>query len=351
MPIDRDKFIQWAESRFENVRVSGKEIKLDSIFTDDYKGHLWCNTDGGKHKREYGVYRCWKTDNVGTLVGLVMLKDNCAYDEALEILGIRNDLLVEADKVLAELFAQEYDATKTKVRQETIIEKTIRLPDHTVNVTSLPITNISRIQVELHLKKRKLPIDGMMVAVGDDRVWEDRYKKRLIIPYYDSHGNLIYFNSRYVGTNEKALRYLGPTVEEVGVGKGDVLYFKKWPPKSSTVVLVEGEFCSISLQEIGIPAGAFGGSNLSDSQIDILIEKDYSVILGLDNDEKGGESKYTMAKLLRERGYPYHRIFFLSPEKSFKDWNDMYKEVPTDNLLSYIKTNIKRFDPSDLNLL
>ena len=46
--IDFEKFLDWAESRFDNIVVSGDEVKVDSIFCEDHKQKMWCNPYGGK---------------------------------------------------------------------------------------------------------------------------------------------------------------------------------------------------------------------------------------------------------------------------------------------------------------
>ncbi len=62
MGVDFDSFRQWAEDRFNgDILVKGNEIRINSIFTEDHKHHMWCNPYGGKHQREDGCYRCWKT--------------------------------------------------------------------------------------------------------------------------------------------------------------------------------------------------------------------------------------------------------------------------------------------------
>jgi hypothetical protein len=54
MSVDFETFVSWADSRFDGIVVTGKEVKLNSIFTDDHKHHLWCCPDKG-------VYHCWKS--------------------------------------------------------------------------------------------------------------------------------------------------------------------------------------------------------------------------------------------------------------------------------------------------
>ena len=76
---------------------------------------------------------------------------------------------------------------------------------------------------------------------------DGRYKGRIIIPYYDKIGNLIYFNGRHLGNSK--CKYLGPP-KDIGVGKEDVVFMAgKWPETGSIIYLCEGEFNAISLRE------------------------------------------------------------------------------------------------------
>jgi hypothetical protein len=42
MEVDFEVFVAWANSRFPTVRVSGKEVLVDSVFVPDTKQHLSC---------------------------------------------------------------------------------------------------------------------------------------------------------------------------------------------------------------------------------------------------------------------------------------------------------------------
>src|SRR3990167_8124291 len=106
MAVNFNAFRQWAESRFSDVIVKGKEIRINSIFEEDTGHHLWCNTEGGKKKRKNGVFHCFKTDRKGSLVTLVMEVDKCDYDEA--ITALKGQTSVRAlEKRLEEFFAKQ----------------------------------------------------------------------------------------------------------------------------------------------------------------------------------------------------------------------------------------------------
>ena len=62
MAIDFDKFVRWADSRFHDIVISGSEVRINSIFTDDAKHKMWCSPSGGKSGRDFGVFHCFNTD-------------------------------------------------------------------------------------------------------------------------------------------------------------------------------------------------------------------------------------------------------------------------------------------------
>lgn len=196
MSCDYDTFLGWAESRFSDVRVSGKEIKLNSCFVDDHKHHLWCCPDKG-------TFHCWKSDEGGTLVKLVAHVDGCSFSEAAERIGDNvGTSISQLEKRLQELqdgLLKPKEATK------------MVLPKNTFAIKSLGEDNHYRRLAETYIKGRKLPIGDLMVCIAGD------FKDRIVIPYYGPKGDLIYWNSRDL-TDKAYLRYRGPD-KSSGVGK------------------------------------------------------------------------------------------------------------------------------------
>lgn len=326
MSIDFDLFLSWAESRFKDVAVRGSEIKLNSIFCEDYKHHLWCNPSGGKNQIPYGVFHCWKTDTKGSLVSLVMQVDKCSFEDALETLDSPNHNLDDLEKQVQNIFESK---SQTKFIE---IEKTkIDLPPNTYKFDDLPSVNYYKKNAGEYLRNRKISTDGLLICVSG------QYKNRIIIPYYNKNGDLIYYNGRYVGDSK--LRYMGPP-KDLGVGKGDVLYVPKWPEDGEKIYLAEGEFDAMSLSQCGYYSAAFGGKNLSDAQINII--KPYVPVLCLDADKAGAEALLFMGDSLLKRGFS--NIFYVRASKEHKDWNSMLQNDGEKVVRAYIRQNEKRYD-------
>lgn len=325
MSIDFDVFYEWANSRFSNIIVKGEEIKINSIFCEDYKHHLWCNPSGGKNHAPYGVFHCWKTDTKGSLVSLVMQVDKCSFEDALEILNSTNTKIEDLEKKVAEIFEK-------KINKDVELEKTkIDLPRSTYTFDDLPSMNFYRKRAEEYLSKRKISKNGLMVCTEGD------YKNRIIIPYYNKKRELVYFNGRHLG--ESNLRYLGPP-KSLGIGKGDVLYVPEWPPNGDKIYLTEGEFDALSLKQCGFFSAAFGGKNLSEQQVKII--KPYIPVLCLDADKAGEEALVTMGDFLLQKGFD--NVFYVRAPKEYKDWNAMLQSNSEKIIRFYINKNEKKYD-------
>lgn len=303
MAISFNIFLQWVESHFDDIKVKGEEIRLNSIFTDDKRHHLWCSPTGGKRNRPNGVYHCFKTDQKGTLVGLVKLVEKCSYSEAQEILSGLSPSKI--DEELNEIF-------KSSPKVETL-----KLPDGCCLASLVP-------EAVNYLTGRKLPVEGLYY-----------HEQRIIIPYYDRFGKLVYWNGRHIG--DSSLRYLGPS-KAVGIGKSDVLYCPCW--QKGKIYLVEGEFDALSLYLCGFNGVACGGKYLDDKQIELL--RGEMICLCLDNDASGLNGVIEMGNRLILN--QFMGISYVRPPKGIKDWNKMLILFNEGIVKAWIDKNEKIFD-------
>ena len=330
MSIDFDKFLVWAESRFDDVRVSGEEIKINSIFREDRKHKLWCNPTGGKTESQNGVYHCWKTDKKGSLVGLVMLVDNCSFEDALERLDASSGRLDDLERRVQEIFDK-----KEPDRPPATETKGLDMPPSCYLFDDLPSSNRLKREAEEYLESRKIKKEGLFVCTSG------RYRNRIVIPYYDKSGSLIYYNGRYVGEQESSLRYLGPP-KDLGIGKGDVLYAQTWPSPNEKIYITEGEFDAMSLFQCGFKSAALGGKVLSGAQTEMI--RGCIPVLCLDADGAGGEAMPKIAQRLFSMGFP--KVFYVRPCKEFKDWNKLLEKKGEKILKHYVMSQERQYDNS-----
>lgn len=332
--VDYDTFLKWATEHFgaENIRFRNNEICTHSVFTDDHKFHLWMNPSGGKKERSGGVFRCWKTDKMGSLISLVSQIDKIPYEEAEERLCGCSSLRM-LEKKLDEFFGtkSEDDYQNPHPQGDAVINPDLDLPPHTYLIDDLARTNAYKSRAVAYLDKRKIPTDGLYVCLAGD------YKNRIIIPYYDQYGDLIYYNARTMDTSPKTLRYMKPKVP--GVEQNNLLYMPAWPKAGTKVFITEGEFDAMSLNICGLHGVAVGGKFLSDAQIELL--RLYVPVVATDSDEAGTTALVNIGNELLGRGFP--EVYYVRPPKGFKDWNKVLEEKNPSLMKAYIDKYIKPY--------
>lgn len=328
-----NNFKNWANDRFKgDIIVQGSEVRINSIFIDDSKHHLWCSPKGGKSSRDNGVYHCFKTDKKGSLVKLIRLVDKCSSEEAFEILKGKKTIR-QLEMELLEFFEKQ-DSQIEQIETVSFEQNILKIPDGCFLISYLPKNNFWRKLSEEYLEKRKIPIDGLFVCT------QKPYKARILIPYYSKNEKIIYWNTRAIGNS--SLRYLGPP-KSCGVGKEDVLYFPQgiYPKENEDVYLCEGEFDALTLSTIGLNAVAAGGKNFNIKQANML--KRYKITICLDNDRAGIAGGCNMFKILSSI-VDNRNIKFVTPHKKYKDYNDMFVVEGPNILKSYLLNSKKFFD-------
>lgn len=330
--VSYDRFLSWAKEKFGDVTLAGDEIKINSIFHDDRGHHLWCNPSKN-------CYHCWKTDESGNLFDLIVKVDRCSYDEAVDRLEQGNYLRYMEQKI-----AEMYGAPKEKHFGDNVLKceilKEIELPPYTFLIDNLAEDYAWRIRAETYMESRGLSAEGMFVCIAG------RYGQRLVIPYYAPDETLIYWNARTLGNSK--VRYMGPDDEIVGVGKSQVMYMKSWAKPESKIYLVEGEFDAMSLHKCGLNAGALGGKNLNDRQIELLhakqyqLVKSYKICMAFDNDKSGEFALNTIGRNLLGS---VKDLSYIRPPIKYKDWNEMLVNEGERIVNLYIAAEEQQFHP------
>jgi DNA primase len=106
-----------------------------------------------------------------------------------------------------------------------------------------------------------------------------------------------------------------------GLPKGKILFNLHRIKASSTVYVVESSFDAIRLDQVGFPAVATLGANVSASQIKLLAKYFNNVVLVADNDEAGSIMR---DKLIEKLG---SLVTVIKIDKKYKDIGDMDDEA------------------------
>lgn len=334
--VDFDLFYEWCVDRFgeENLKMRytahGQEICTHSFYAhkvgiEDHKFHLWMNPAGGKKELGGGAYRCWLTDSMGSLISLISDYDNIPYEEAEEIVGGASSLR-NLEQRAAEFFGYKEQETEPVVVAPLPVQE---LPDFSFLIDGMSASSGWKIQAKNYLTARKIPTEGLYVCSGGD------FKNRIVIPYFDASGKIVFYNARTMSDNKKILRYMKPPHGE----QENVLYMTSWPKPGSKIYIMEGEFDAISLMLSGFVGCACGGKFLSDAQIELI--RGYEPVLAFDADASGFEALVNVGNTLLERGFP--KIGYIRPPKVYKDWNKLLVERNAQTVKAYIERFEKRY--------
>jgi DNA primase len=106
---------------------------------------------------------------------------------------------------------------------------------------------------------------------------------------------------------------------------------------SDKVYIVESSFDAIRLDQVGLPAVATLGANVSNSQVELLKKYFNNIIVIADNDEAGGNMKQRLIEKLGSR------VSVINIDTKYKDVGDMDDEA--------IKNLEYRFDNSIMAML
>ena len=122
-----------------------------------------------------------------------------------------------------------------------------------------------------------------------------------------------------------------------GLPKSKTLFNLNRVKTADKVYIVESSFDAIRLDQIGFPAVATLGANVSNIQIELLQKYFNNIIVIADNDEAGGNMK---SKILEKLG---SRVSVIKLDKQYKDIGDMTDEE--------IKKLDFQFDKSIISML
>ena len=105
-----------------------------------------------------------------------------------------------------------------------------------------------------------------------------------------------------------------------GMPKSKLLFNLHRVKTADKVYVVESSFDAIRLDQVGFPAVATLGANVSNIQIELLKKYFNNIIVIADNDEAGGNMK---TKIIEKLG---SRVSVITLEKQYKDIGDMMDE-------------------------
>lgn len=262
------------------------EFGLDFIIYCPY--HSNTRTPAGEVSKEHGTFFCFGCQTTKSLTELVMHSSGRTYFEAVRYIKSKEQETSIEDAVNKALYEQpdfiQYD--------ELLIKR--------LNNQAIESPRAMRYYDSRHINKDSVIKFVLGYSEKQDSV---------TIPVHSPEGMCIGFVARTVEGKEFK--------NTPGLPKSKILFNLHRIKMSKTVYVVESSFDAIRLDQVGFPAVATLGANVSVSQIKLLEKYFNNIVLVADNDEAGAIMR---DKLIEKLGSKVHVIEL---PKMYKDIGDM----------------------------
>jgi DNA primase len=285
--------------------LSGSGITVEKEAESEYivfcPFHSNHRTPAGEINKFSGLFFCFSCSKTADLIELVMHFSNRTYFEAVRFIKSKE---VEID-ILSEV-------NNKLVQKEEWAEFDIDI------VNRLHEQALSSERAKEYFIKRKISKESVVKF----KLGYSKNQDMISIPIHNHEGLCVGFVARSVeGKDFKNTTKLP---------KSKLLFNLNRVKTASKVYVVESSFDAIRLDQIGLPAVATLGANVSSKQIDLLKKYFSDIIIIADNDEAGTNMKEKLKEKL------YSKITIINIDKKYKDIGDMVDEE-----LLNIKTNFE----------
>lgn len=242
--------------------LNGVGIEIEAEYGTDFI--IFCpyhnnnRTPAGEISKDYGTFFCFSCQTTKPLIDFVMFVSNRTYFESIRFIKNKEQETNIEDLVNKALYAKpefvQYD--------ELLIKR--------LNNQALELPRAIR-----YFEGRKITKESMVkFGLG----YSDK-QDMVTVPVHSPDGMCLGFVARTIEGKEFK--------NTPGLPKSKVLFNLHRIKSSKVVYVVESSFDAIRLDQVGFPAVATLGANVSASQIKLLEKYFNSIILIADNDEAG----------------------------------------------------------------
>ena len=278
----------------EQVRriLTGAGIDIEAEYGTDYivfcPYHNNNRTPAGEVSKDHGMFFCFGCQTTKTLVEFVMYTSNRTYFEAVRYIKSKEQ--------------------ETSI-EESVNKALINKPEF-VQYDELLIKRLNNQALESprairYFEGRKITKE----SIDKFNLGYSEKQDSVTIPIHSPDGMCIGFVARTVEGKEFK--------NTPGLPKGKVLFNLHRIKTSNIVYVVESSFDAIRLDQVGFPAVATLGANVSAAQIRLLEKYFNSVVLIADNDDAG---MIMRDKLIEKLGSIVTSVYI---DKKYKDIGDM----------------------------
>ena len=281
----------YTEEQIKRV-LNGAGIDIEAEFGLDYiiycPYHSNTRTPAGEVSKESGLFFCFGCQTTKNLTELIMHTTGRTYFETARYIKSKekeSDISAVVNKAL-------YTKPEFVQYDELLIKR--------LNVQALESPRAIRYFEGRKITKESVTRFSLGYSEKQDSV---------TIPIHSPDGMTIGFVARTVEGKEFK--------NTPGLPKSKVLFNLHRIKSSDTVYVVESSFDAIRLDQVGFPAVATLGANVSVSQIELLKKYFNNIVLIADNDEAG---QIMSEKLVERLG---SQITIINIDKKYKDIGDM----------------------------
>jgi len=272
--------------------ITGAGIDIEAEYGTDYI--IFCpyhnnnRTPAGEVSKESGLFFCFGCQTTRSLVELIMHMTSRTYFETVRFIKSK----------------------ETETNIEAVVNKALhQMPDF-VQYDELLIKRLGKQAIDspramTYFEGRRLTKESV---IKFDLGYSEK-QDSVVIPMQSPDGMSIGFVARTIEGKEFK--------NTPGLPKSKILFNLHRVKASKIVYVVESSFDAIRLDQVGFPAVATLGANVSSSQIELLKRYFTGVVLVADNDEAGA----IMSERLTEK--MGNLVTVISPDKKYKDIGDM----------------------------
>ena len=281
----------YTQEQIKRVLI-GAGVDIEAEFGNDYI--IFCpyhnnnRTPAGEVAKDSGLFFCFGCQTTKNLEEFIMHMSGRTYFEAVRYIKSK----------------------ETESDIEKLVNKTLVAPPEFVQYDELILKRLynqlaGSDKAKNYLRYRKIE----MSSWAKFSLGYSEKQDSVTVPMHSPDGMCLGFVARTIeGKDFK---------NTPGLPKGKILFNLHRVKSSGTVYVVESSFDAIRLDQIGFPAVATLGANVSNSQTRLLEKYFTNVVLVADNDEAGSIMK---DKLIEKLG---SLITVIRLDKNYKDIGDM----------------------------
>jgi DNA primase len=280
------------------LTLKGNELAFHCPFCNHHKPKMQVNIDAQK-------WHCWNCNSGGKKLTSLLRK----LDVDSKTITIIREIYGDS------AWATQNDDSDTKVF--------IQLPKEFISLSEEPKGfNPEYKHAMFYLNQRGIGIKEI-IKYNIGYCKEGLYSRRILIPSYDSSGQLNYFVSRSYYSDEK-MKYKNPPISK------NIIAFDSQINWNEPIILCEGAFDAITIKRNAIPLlGKFPSKQLMEK---IFMSRVTDIIISLDNDAINDALK--AAEYFRKQGISVKMMYLRDKDAADMGYVKFHEELKASKVFS-----------------